>query len=80
MDRLTTKGKRSVPKLAVLGESGRLIAEWGPRPRQIQGYVEKCAGKISRNIWHPKVLDYYRNAGVVDLWEEMKALFASLVD
>ncbi len=74
MDKLETRGKRSVPKLALLDEEYRLIGTWGPRPAVIQQFVEEnvAAGKKPPE-WKPTVLKYYRSEGVADLQREFLA-------
>lgn len=73
-DALLTNGKRAVPKLALLDDSNRILATWGPRPAAIQAYVnEQVAGKVERAEWFPKVLAYYRDEGIAALDEEILA-------
>ncbi|MBZ0263261.1 thioredoxin family protein [bacterium] len=79
MDMMEYKGKRSVPRIAYLNESGNISAVWGPRPKLIQEYVDKSVGVLAREQWFPEVLKYYRSKGREDLFAELRSMFASVV-
>jgi hypothetical protein len=76
MDLLLTNGKRSVPKAALLDEAGRLCATWGPRPREIQGYVERSIGVVDGDVWRKEVLKYQKSQGVKALYRELDDMIA----
>ena len=75
---MLTKGKRSVPKLALVDPSGTVVAEWGPRPEPIQAYVERSVGVLERSEWASEVLRYYKGPGAGDLREELGILLSAL--
>jgi len=77
-EKMKTKGKKSVPKLILLSEKWQLLGEWGPRPANIQSFVEKSVNVVDRKKWYPKVLEYYRNEGENDLFRELIELLNSI--
>lgn|GEM_PF-2218874 len=78
-DSFLTKGKRSVPKLVIVDQGFNVVGQWGPRPSEIQAYVEKSVGVIERTIWFPKVLAYYRSEeGQTSLINEVGQMLNSI--
>ncbi|MBD3166798.1 hypothetical protein GF324_09380 [bacterium] len=75
MDGMTTRGKRSTPKLALVDGEGYSISQWGPRPAEIQRYVEQRAGRSDPSEWRPAVFEYYRERGVPELRRELRETF-----
>jgi len=47
MDAFLTNGSRSIPKLILIdAKSGRVLADWGPRPEELQAYILKTRQEI----------------------------------
>ncbi|MCF8240066.1 MAG: thioredoxin family protein [Melioribacteraceae bacterium] len=66
MDRYLTNGiSRSIPKLVAFSEDGDEIFQWGPRPKELQSYVQEWkAQEIDSNEMKEKIhLWYGRNRG-----------------
>ncbi|MFH0882429.1 MAG: thioredoxin family protein [bacterium] len=79
MNLLLTKGKRSVPKMALIDENGTIVAQWGPRPAPIQSYVEESVGMVDTVKWKEKLFEYYRSdESRVHFFQELDGLFKGL--
>ena len=79
MDRLLTKGKRSVPKLGLVDSEGWVVGQWGPRPAPIQQFVEESVGTIDTVKWKERLFAYYRSEeSKVHFYQEIDALFKGL--
>lgn len=79
MELLLTRGKRSIPKMALIDSRGIIVAKWGPRPAPIQAYVEESVGKIDTIKWKEKLFEYYRGEeSKVHFYQEMDELLKGL--
>ena len=62
MDRYLTDGKRSIPKLIAIDESGNELFRWGPRPKEAAAiFNDSLASGISKDeayerlhLWYPR--------------------------
>lgn len=77
MDRHLTDGSRSIPVAVVLDEDYRPVAEWGPRPEELQEFVigEKQKGERPvEEIYKDARRWYARDRGETTLEELLQAL------
>lgn len=77
-EKMLTKGKRAVPKLALMDQQGAVVGTWGPRPAEIQAHVERNVGRRPRSEWYPEVLRFYREEGLQALIREVGALLVDV--
>ena len=80
MDRFTTEGGRSIPKLIRLDGTGAVLGTWGPRPvygQQLMHEWKRSEGKISKEEFHKNLhLWYARDRGASLQQELMQMLQA----
>lgn len=77
MDRHLTNGGRAIPMAIVLDEGFQPVAEWGPRPEELQEFVisEKEAGeRPTEEIYRDTRRWYARDKGETTLQELIAAI------
>jgi hypothetical protein len=77
MDRHLTGGSRSIPKAVILDDEFRPVADWGPRPEELQEFVisEKEKGERPTDEIYRDVRRWYaRDGGESTLRELVEAI------
>ena len=73
MNRYLTNGARSIPIVIVLDENLVELGHWGPRPRELQGWVMENRGVIPKTELYPQVRRWYaRDKGETTLREVLE--------
>jgi hypothetical protein len=59
MDRYLTNGARSIPIVIALDEEYREVGHWGPRPRELQAWVQANRLTMPKAELYPRVRRWY---------------------
>jgi hypothetical protein len=74
MDQYLTHGSRSIPIVIALDEEFRELGHWGPRPRELQGWVMEKRATVPKSELYPQVRQWYaRDHGETTLREVLAA-------